>query len=168
MGTLFLDGEGTAQAPSLVSEKFREVFGGEVSAATFSIKNPKTEAEGKYFCMKVDVEEIYDLDSFTQKKIEHVFKSLNQSPDFDSVEQLDANADLEYIFSVGEQAQKAAQQQTTAQEQTTPMKEQLKDIKADDPSPQTVARSFSPEKGEEDDEDLTGSNLPEEPKNFGP
>tara|TARA_R110000868_G_scaffold275300_1_gene535016 strand:+ start:154 stop:525 length:372 start_codon:yes stop_codon:yes gene_type:complete len=105
MGILYVDGHANQFDLFRVPQMFRDVFGGEVSSTAMTFKNPKKPELAEYFCIKLDVEEIHDLDSFTQLKINRALKNLkNDGNFFKEINALKTTSDLDHIFSLHEQS----------------------------------------------------------------
>lgn len=137
MGILYIEGNADQFDLFRIPQEFRTVFGGEVSSKAITLKNPEDTKQQDYFCMKLDVEEIDSIDSFTKLKIERVLKNIqNNSNFFKDIKWLENTPDLDYIFSLNEPP--------TATKNQTLVKEELQNIRMEStPSPKTSVESSS-------------------------
>lgn len=132
MGILYVDGHANQFDLFRVPQAFRKVFGGEVSSTAMTFKNPEDPELAEYFCLKLDVEEFHDMDSFTKLKIERVLKNINNdSSFFKEINLLKTTPDLDYLFSLHEQSGTPVKNHSSQ----TSMKQELNDIRDVDPSP---------------------------------
>ena len=162
MGILYIEGKADESHFFRVAEEFRAVFGGEVSSQAFTLKHPKNRQQQEFFCMKLDVEEIDNMSSFTKLKIERALKNLTQGENrhfFKEMKRLETTPDLEHIFSLNLSPSSTKNQQE--------VKEEIQHRKAESsPSPttSTETRSTYPSYDElsdlSDDEDDDKYNLP--------
>jgi len=132
MGILYVDGHANQFDLFRVPQMFRDVFGGEVSSTAMTFNNPEKPELAEYFCIKLDVTEIDDLDSFTQLKINRVLQNLkNDGNFFKEINVLKTTSDLDHIFSLHEQSDTPVKNYSSQ----TSIKKELNDIRDVDPSP---------------------------------